>query len=46
MIEQLHEIRDIAAELQPEMYYHQKKKIARIIKITDDLLDHFTDDGR
>jgi hypothetical protein len=48
MIDALHDIRDVATELQAESSIHdtRQKKIARIIDIADEAISHFTDDGR
>ena len=48
MIGLLHEIRDIAVQIQTVSSIHDTKnqKIARIIAITDEAIDHFTNDGR
>jgi len=46
MIGALHEIRNIATQLQAESSAHdpRQRKIARIIDLCDITLDHFTDD--
>jgi len=48
MIEALHEIRDIATQLQAESSMHDTRqpKINRIIDLCDRTLNHFTDDMR
>ena len=48
MIEALHEIRNLAVQIQAESSTHdpRQQKIARIIELCDATIEHFTDDGR
>lgn len=48
MIGALHEIRDLATQLQAESSINDTRqpKIAKIIEICDNTISHFTDGGR